>query len=245
MKDRDRRRTVAVRSFDAPGNSKIVGHDLKWEQERPETPRNPLFGHISIGLIGSNVSTWSIDLRIVLEPAPGQVREALFGSAEQIVQQAKHATMGDDEDASASKGARQVVQSRQGAGNRRFSGLEVRWAAVGFEISGPIAADVVASQTLPLAGVIFSPAGVKFEGRAADNPGDGPAGQSRPVQVTRDDGIEWRAFACDQTTGDAGLLFAKSSEWRVGLALPATERIPLALAVPKNEDSGAALADRR
>ncbi len=198
-----------------------------------------------VGHYGSNVPTWSIGLWIVFEPAPGQIREALFGSAEQIVQQAKHATMGDDEDASARETAGQVVEGGQGAGNRRFGGLEVRRAAVGFEISRPFAADVVARQTLPLAGVIFSPAGVKFEGRAADNPGDGSAGQSRPVQVTRDDGIEWRAFACDQTTCDAGLLFAESSERRIGLALPATECIPFALSVPKNEDAGAALADRR
>ena len=86
--------------------------------------------------------------------------------------------------------------------------------------------------------MIFSPPRVKAVGLAADGGGNGFSGESSSFKIARDDDVKSRAFGGNQSAGESGLFTTEGGEGWIGLALPATSRIPFTLAMPQNQDSG-------
>jgi hypothetical protein len=57
-------------------------------------------------------------------------------------------------------------------------------------------------------------------------------GHPRSLEVARDDGVERRTLVGQQTRGRHRLGSTEFGEGRIGLTLPAANRVPGALAVP-------------
>jgi hypothetical protein len=84
---------------------------------------------------------------------------------------------------------------------------------------------------LPFAGVILAPSNIGVHPSAADHVGDQLPGHSRALEVARDDGIERRTLVGQQARGRDRLGSTEFGEGRIGLTLPAANRVPGALAV--------------
>jgi hypothetical protein len=63
------------------------------------------------------------------------------------------------------------------------------------------------------------------------------SGDSSSFKIARYDDVKSWAFGGNQSAGKSGLFETKCGERRIGLALPATSRIPFALAMSQNQDS--------
>lgn len=153
-----------------------------------------------------------------------------------IVEETENTSVGDDEETSPGMILGQGLERRQGTCHGRLGRFEAWWAAFGLEIAGPLDPDLVAGETLPFTGVIFSPAGVKFSDRTADDLSNGFTSRVRPFQIARHHGVETGTFPSQESAGLLGLFDTECREGWIGLALPTTTGIPSALSVSQDQD---------
>ena len=165
--------------------------------------------------------------------APTQGRITI-DDAEVTTHHAQHAGMGDDENLAARELPCEVGERRRHPFHDGSVGLEPRRPAVGLQIPRPVALDLVMGEPLPLAHVGLAESTVGREQSEPQGAGDDRCGDAGPVQVAAGDRIE-RA----ETVGcPPGLFVAKVGEVDVGLSLPPSEGVPLALAMAQHEETG-------
>lgn len=140
--------------------------------------------------------------------------------------------MRHDQDATGWVIARNGVERRGRSRDRGFDGFETGRSSIRRQVAGPIAIDFVRSETLPFAGVVLAPTFVDGHAITTNDIGDQSSRDTSSFQIARHDGVEGRAFRCQQSGRRFGLRHAEIGQRRVGLPLPTAQRVPCALAVP-------------
>ncbi len=102
------------------------------------------------------------------------------------------------------------------------------------EVAGPVAVHLGAGQPRPFAGVTLAEAGIHEHGADAQFGGELLGGVGTAHQVGRSKQID----GPERTRGKASLPAAGFGQRRVGLALPASERVPFGLAMTHEQDAG-------